>query len=91
MAKVLLTYDVKKTSETVHSDLKRRLIEVYKYASKIQADDGQLYDLPNTCLIKSNTTREAAAADFKKACNEVNATWEKFVIVDYNGATFNNQ
>ena len=91
MATVLLTYDVKKTSDTVHRELKKRLIEVYKYSPKIQANTGKWYDLPNTCLIKSGTTTVQTSADFIKACGEVGGTWEKHIAVDYTNATFNNQ
>ena len=91
MPEVLLTYDIKKTSDTIHTDLKRELIENYKYSSRIYASDGKWYDLPNTCLIKANITTQQATVDFKNACAKVKATWEKFIAVNYSDARFNNQ
>lgn len=88
---ILLTYDVKKTSETVHTDLKRYLIEQYNWSSKIQADNGDWYDLPNTTLRKAGITRINAVTEFKTACNSVNAKWERFIAAEYNSANFDNQ
>lgn len=34
MAKILLTYDVKKTSDTIHTELKKQLIDTYRYSPK---------------------------------------------------------
>ena len=90
MATVLLTYDVKKTSDTVHSELKKRLIEVYKYSPKIQANTGKWYERTYIDLLNQPTTVQTSA-DFIKACGEVGGTWEKHIAVDYTNATFNNQ
>ena len=91
MSSILITYDVKETSDTVHTELKRELIETYKYSSKIYASNGRWYDLPNTCLIKGGITTQQASVDFLAACTKVKATWEKYIAVDYSNATVNNQ
>ena len=64
MAQILLTYDIRKTSETIHTELKNHLIGNYKYSSKIQSDQAKWYDLPNTSLVKNGITSEQASADF---------------------------
>ncbi|MBI3137736.1 MAG: hypothetical protein HYZ15_04045 [Sphingobacteriales bacterium] len=91
MAQILLTYDIKKTSDTIHTEVKKELVENYGYSPKIQSSEGKWYELPNTCLIKNNTSRQQASADFLAACQKVRAKWEKYIAVEYSGATFNNQ
>jgi hypothetical protein len=91
MAKVLLTYDIKKTSDTIHSELKRELIENYGYSALIHSNDGKRYDLPNTCLIKDNTTHHRASSDLVAACRNTGAKWEKYIITEFENATFDNQ
>jgi len=91
MATVLLTYDIKKTSNTIHSELKSELINNYGYSAKIQSDSGTWFDLPNTCLRKVGITRQQAAGDFTSACKKVNAIWEKYIAVEYTSASFDNQ
>ncbi len=91
MAKILLTYDIKKTSDTIHTELKKKLIESYGYSARIQSDEGKWYDLPNTCLRKDGITHPQASADFIAACTSVGAKWEKYIAAEYTGASFNNQ
>lgn len=91
MATILLSYDIKKTSDTIHTELKKELIENYKYSAKIQSDSGKWYDLPNTCLRKDGITHKQASADFITACAHVGAKWEKYIAAEYISASFNNQ
>jgi hypothetical protein len=91
MAKILLSYDIKESSTSVHSALKKSLIETFGFSDEITSDQGNVYKLPNTTLRKDNTTREQGSKDFLAACAAVGAKWEKYVVVDYAGATFNNQ
>ena len=91
MAKVLLTYDVKRTSDTIHTVLKKTLIEKFGFSSRILGNSGKWYDLPNTCLRKDNTTHAQTAVDFEAACRSVGAVWEKYIAADFSDASFNNQ
>jgi hypothetical protein len=91
MASVLLSYDIKKTSDTIHSQLKQELINTYGYSPKIESDAGNWYDLPNTCLRRENTSREQSSKDFLQACIKVGAKWEKYIAAEYSRSTFANQ
>jgi len=91
MANVLLTYDIRKTSETIHTELKNRLIQHYGYSQVIRSDDNRTSTLPNTTLTKSGITRQAAEGDFLSACREVRATWEKYITAEYTSTSSNNQ
>ena len=91
MKTILLTYDIKKTSDTIHAELKTRLIQHYGYSEKIKSDDGRNFMLPNTTLRKDNTTHEQSSIDFLRACNDVKATWERYIAAEYTVATFSNQ
>ena len=93
MATVLLTYDVKKTSPTIHVELKDILVQRYGYSAKIRSRDGKEYDLPNTTLQKQGTTSQQSSMDFKAACKDVGATWEKYISSEYTtmGITVDNQ
>lgn len=91
MANVLLNYDVKRTSATIHTELKERLISHYGYSPKIKADTGALYWLPNTTLVKYGTTRLQSSKDFLSACGDVNAVWERYIASEYSSASFDNQ
>jgi len=87
----LITYDIKQTSPTIHSELKKQMIDVYGYAQNIFANDNKWYRLPNTTLQKENITTKQASTDFLNACKEVGAKWEKYIAVDFVNATFDNQ
>lgn len=91
MAAVLLTYDIKTTTSTIHTDLKNRLINHYGYSQTIDSDDRHQYYLPNTTVRKPNTTSESASKDFINACQDVKAVWERYIASEYSKATFNNQ
>jgi hypothetical protein len=88
---VLLTYDIKKTTNTIHSELKERLKNFYGYSDKIKSDNGIYYDLPNTTLTKNGITPSQASENFIQACNDVGATWERYIAVEFSLATFNNK
>lgn len=88
---VLLTYDIKKTTETIHQELKDKLKGSYGYSDQIISDQGKRYDLPNTTLQKPNTTSQQASRDFISACGDVKAKWEKYISVEFHTSTFDNQ
>ncbi len=88
---VLLTYDIKKTTNTIHTELKELLKNSYGYSDKIKGDSGRWYDLPNTTLRKEGITTEQAAADFRTACKTTGAVWEKYIAAETTGSTFGNQ
>lgn len=88
---VLLTYDIRRTTNTIHAELKQALIEQYGYSAQIQASTGAWYALPNTCLRKDNIAPQAAWLEFVAACAAVGAVWEKYIASDYVNASFNNQ
>jgi hypothetical protein len=91
MPEIFLTYDIRKTSGTIHTDLKNRLIEHYGYTTTVYAGNARTYDLPNTMLKKINTTTEQGSSDFLAACRDVGATWEKYIAVEMRTWTVNNQ
>jgi hypothetical protein len=91
MAQILLTYDVKKTSDTIHHALKQYLIYHYQYSASILATDGNWYALPNTCLIKTGVTTVVASQEFQAACRVVGAHWEKYIVAESAVSNFNNQ
>lgn len=91
MADVLLTYDIKTTTSTIHTELKNRLINYYGYSQTIDSADRRQYYLPNTTLRKANTTSGNASNDFINACQDVKAVWERYIASEYSMATFNNQ
>ena len=62
----------------------------YGYSDEITADNNSVWKLPNTTLRKM-ATRDQSNIDFTSACADVGANWERYLIVDYNGATFNNK
>jgi|GEM_PF-5005822 len=88
---VLLTYDIRQTSTTIHTELKDRLKKNYHFTETIQADGGGLYLLPNTTLIKDNITIAEATKEFLNACNEVGAHWEKYIVTERGRSQFANQ
>jgi hypothetical protein len=88
---ILLTYDIKKTTNTINTELKNVLVTVYKYSATIQANDGRLYDLPNTCLKKEGITTQQASSEFQEACRHVGAQWEKYIAAEFSNSTFANQ
>ena len=95
MSSVILTYDVQQTSSDIHGALKKLLIETYGFMEEIQSTregtNGKMYHLPNTTLKKKDTSPDEAAVLFQKACAEVGARWEKFIVCNYRLAVFNNQ
>lgn len=90
MANVLMTYDIKETSKSIHTDLKNELKE-NGWSERIQADDQTWYDLPNTTLRKPGITSQTGSMEFVAACMTVGAKWEKYICAEYTAATFNNQ
>lgn len=90
MPNVLLTYDIKQSTSTIHKELKDHLIKTYKYSEYIQGGNGKWYKLPNTTLRKNNITQGDAAKEFKDGCSAVGATYEKYIAAEYSGATFNS-
>ncbi|MCW3074611.1 MAG: hypothetical protein JWP69_1680 [Flaviaesturariibacter sp.] len=96
MSKILLSYDVQETSHDVHTELKKLLKEKYHYSEVILSTaenltKGKWFDLPNTTLIKYNSTPDDASSEFLSACKQVGARWEKYIVVDYTLAVFKNQ
>jgi len=90
MAKVLLTYDIKETSATIHQELKNKLIDDYGFFSDIKGRNKEMA-LPDKTLIKRETSIEQTISFFKAACEDVGAKWTRFIAVDYLEATFNSQ
>ncbi|HEY0653528.1 MAG TPA: hypothetical protein VGD65_10380 [Chryseosolibacter sp.] len=88
---ILLSYDVKRTNEKVHTDLKNRLTTSYGFQTQIVSDDNKRYDLPNTTLRKEGVSPQQGAKDFLTACKDVGAQWERYIVCEYTHATFNNQ
>lgn len=88
---VLLTYDIRKTTNEIHTRLKERLKTHFGYSEQIQSGTGKWYSLPNTSLRKANITTQQAAADFLTACKQEGAEWEKYIAVDFEKAIFDNR
>jgi hypothetical protein len=88
---VLLTYDLKKTSETIHAELKNHLKNKYGYSDRIQSNQGNWYYLPNTTLRKENTSPSQVSNEFLLACKEMGATWEKYIGVQFSVSIFDNK
>ncbi|SKC59125.1 hypothetical protein [Ohtaekwangia koreensis] len=90
MPNVLLTYDIRRTTVSIHVELKERLIQSYGYSETIPANDGRHYELPNTTLKKDNITSQASSQEFLQACADVGAVWEKYITAEYIYANFDN-
>jgi hypothetical protein len=92
MTSYLLTYDIQEKAG-VHTALKNYLKSQYHWNDRILADDNKYYDLPNTTLIKysENFSTDQGSLEFKASCLAVGAKWEKYIVVDWTHATFNNQ
>ena len=90
MPNVLLTYDIRRTTTTIHVELKQRLIQHYGYTETILANNGGYYELPNTTLKKDNITTQACSHEFLQACADVGAAWERYIAAEYIYATFDN-
>lgn len=88
---VLLSYDIRKTTDTIHSELKDRLVDHYGYSNQIRANTGVWYMLPNTTLRKDSISTNVASNEFLQACRDVGAHWEKYIALEYSNATFDNQ
>jgi hypothetical protein len=59
-----LNYDIEATTKTIHSELKKRLIDIYNYSEIIQGSNKAWYNLPNTKLRKENITSDQGSAGF---------------------------
>jgi hypothetical protein len=88
---VLLSYDIRKTTDTIHSELKDRLVNHYGYSDDIVGVDGKSYQLPNTTLRKEQISSKDTSAEFIKACKEVGARWEKYIAAEFLVSSFYNQ
>jgi hypothetical protein len=91
MPEIFLTYDVRRTTNTIHTELKSRLINHYHYVSTVQASNGRAYDLPNTTVRKINTTAQQCATDFVGACRDIGAIWERYIAIEMTTWTVDNQ
>jgi len=88
---VLLSYDIKATSTTIHTELRQRLIDHYGYSPSIQATNGTWHALPNTTLRKDNITTQQAAVDFTKACQDVSAYWQRYAAVEFSNRSVDSR
>jgi hypothetical protein len=91
MPNVLLTDDVRRTTATIHTEVKNTLINNYGYHPTLLVDNTTPYYLPNTTLAKANTTRGQSAEDFLHACANVGAIWERYVTSEFAAASIDNQ
>jgi len=90
MSKVLLSYDLKESTESQHSELKKMLIEDYAFFDEIKGKS-KLVQLPATTLIKRDTSLAQATTHYKNACEKLGIEWLSFIVVEYSEATFNSQ
>ncbi|HEY8934415.1 MAG TPA: hypothetical protein VIM65_04315 [Cyclobacteriaceae bacterium] len=89
MSKILLSYDLKASSESQHGELKKMLIDDYAFFDEIKGKS-KLVQLPTTTLIKRDTSLAQATAHFKNACEKLSIEWHSFIVVEYSEATFNS-
>jgi hypothetical protein len=96
MIKVLLIYDLKETTKSVHTELKKELVQTYKY-SKFRLIDGLAYELPNTTFYKEfigtvdvddEKIISKSENEFMFACKKVKAEWERVNIIAYKNGIF---
>lgn len=88
---IMLTYDIRRTTATIHTELKNYLIDTLGYSGRILSNEPQWYLLPNTTVLKANITPQQAETEFLAACRAVGAHWERYVASDYETAAFDNQ
>ena len=70
---VLLTYDI----DSRHTEVRNTLIEEYGFKDIIIGNNGTRCYLPNTTLLKRNTTKEDVHNIIKNVCKMLNANLKK--------------
>lgn len=80
---VLITYDLERTTTTIHTEVKKAMIE-HGYNDHVPIQSGGQVKLPNTTLVKDNITPETAVNNLVTVCNAKNANLEKYIALNIN-------
>ena len=72
---VLLTYDI----DSRHTEVRNTLIEEYGFKDIIIGNNGTRCYLPNTTLLKRNTTKEDVHNIIKNICKMLNANLKRTI------------
>lgn len=75
---VLLTYDV----DNKHTEIRKKLIDEYDFEEIIIGDDRTRCNLPNTTLLKRNTTKENVFRIIKDVCKMLNVKLERVISTE---------
>lgn len=95
MPNYIATYDLKETNPSPHWAFLSNAVK-NKWLLWIRASDGKLYRLPNTTLIGTFATREAAGNALEKTRADTQAelgravTMPKWIVAEYSEARFNS-
>lgn len=95
MPKFIATYDLTNTTPNPYTEFIKQAGKL-GWSSWILSSKDIWYRLPNTTLIGTFPTRDAASAALKKACDNTSAelgkavTMEKWIVAEYSGATFDS-
>jgi hypothetical protein len=83
---VLITYDIQRTSNTIHTEVKNAMI-AKGYSEHVPILNGGRTRLPNTTLVRDNITPQTAANDLIEVCALRGATLEKYIslTISYEG------
>lgn len=86
MSTVLITYDIEKTTNTIHTEVKKAMIAI-GYSEFVPKKSGGGVQLPNTTLVRDKITPSQATADLKTVCKSKNAVLEKYIslTITYEG------
>lgn len=81
MPRVLIAYDAESEDANKLTKLKNTLKE-RGYNDFVLNEDYQLSYLPNTTLVKSNTTIELVSEDFEQVIDELNIAITRFIATE---------
>lgn len=76
MALILITYDLKETTNGIHKEVKDTMKSEYGYSD---TSPTKKYKLPNTSLLKDGTTPDQAVKELKASVNKHNGTLERYL------------